>query len=180
MIFYTYLWLREDGTPYYVGKGSGKRAYRKGCPTVEVIAGFIDEPAMDRIILQGHASESDAFFAEKFFIALYGRKDLGTGCLRNLTDGGDGVSGYKATEERKLQIAEAMVGNTYNLGRRPSKSTRDKMKNSHLGQARPKSITTRERLSKSMEGNKNALGYRHTEKTKASIRATLLAKRAVA
>ena len=38
MIFYTYMWLREDGTPYYVGKGTltrskisaSKKAQQKG------------------------------------------------------------------------------------------------------------------------------------------------------
>jgi hypothetical protein len=30
---------------------------------------------------------------EKYYIRKYGRRDLGTGCLVNLTDGGEGVSG---------------------------------------------------------------------------------------
>ena len=44
--FYTYLWLRQDGTPYYVGKGKGRRGFRSQghgvhCP-----------PETSRIILQ--------------------------------------------------------------------------------------------------------------------------------
>ena len=75
--FYTYMWLREDGTPYYVGKGHGNRAFRKGSPPV------------GRILLQEFPDEESAFTAEIFLIALYGRKDKGTGILRNMTDGGE-------------------------------------------------------------------------------------------
>jgi len=82
MEFYTYLWLRDDGTPYYVGKGRDTRAFvchRKGN----------QPPARNFILIEDHESEQDAFFAEKFLISYYGRKDLGTGSLINLTDGGD-------------------------------------------------------------------------------------------
>jgi hypothetical protein len=96
--FYTYLWLREDGTPYYVGKGRGKRAFRCGAPPAE------------RVIIQYHPSERDALVAEVFFIAYYGRKDLGTGCLRNYTDGGDGVSGAIRSAETKEKISANHVG----------------------------------------------------------------------
>ena len=83
--FYTYLWLREDGTPYYVGKGKGNRGltgrkHRQKCPP------------KDRILIQEFPSEEAAFEAEKFLIACYGRLDNKTGCLSNLTDGGEGVS----------------------------------------------------------------------------------------
>jgi hypothetical protein len=84
--YYTYLYLREDGTPYYIGKGCGHRAY---------ISHQGHRPPTDRsrILIQEFPSEADALFAEMFLIAYYGRKDLGTGILRNRTDGGESNSG---------------------------------------------------------------------------------------
>jgi len=94
-MFYTYLWLREDGTPYYVGKGALKRAFRKGHPP-------------DRVITQAHPCEAEAFAVEVFLIAHYGRKDLGTGCLRNLTDGGEGHAGPSEATKEKIRKARAL------------------------------------------------------------------------
>jgi hypothetical protein len=77
-MFYTYLWLRQDGTPYYVGKGKGNRAYRKAGHTVPC--------PKDRthILMQYWESEDEAFAVEKWWIALFGRKDNSTGILRTL------------------------------------------------------------------------------------------------
>jgi hypothetical protein len=100
--FYTYIYLREDGTPYYVGKGSGKRAYwkhRKGRLAVP--------RDKNLLVIQEFPSEAEAFEAEKFLIALYGRKDNGTGILRNLTDGGEGISGLKFSEAIRHRLSAA-------------------------------------------------------------------------
>jgi hypothetical protein len=105
--FYTYAFLRKDGTPYYVGKGQGNRAFqkygRKGAPT----------PAdKSRIIfLKTGLTEKEAFKHEKYMIAVLGRKDLGTGILRNLTDGGEGPSGWVATEETRENMRKRMKKN---------------------------------------------------------------------
>jgi hypothetical protein len=94
--FYTYLWLREDGTPYYVGKGIEGRAFRKGCPP------------KDRIIFQYWPSEQDAFTAEQFLISYYGRKDIGSGILRNFTDGGEGSVGAIRSTETKKRTSDSL------------------------------------------------------------------------
>jgi hypothetical protein len=99
-MFYTYMWLREDGTPYYVGKGSGKRAYTQWMHRQ-------NPPPMGRIVFYIAKDEADAFEIEKLLIWYYGRKDLGTGCLRNLTDGGEGITGYVFSEEKCRAISEA-------------------------------------------------------------------------
>lgn len=119
-VFYTYLWLREDGTPYYVGKGKGKRAYRKGSPPIE------------RVLIQEYPSEEDTFQAEKFLISYYGRKDMSTGILINHTDGGEGQSGVP--EETRHKMAEAKRGKRgNNTGHVHSEETRLKISKANMG-----------------------------------------------
>jgi len=105
-MFYTYLWLREDGTPYYAGKGKGVRGFTSREHRVKC-------PSKDRIIIQKWPSEEDAFEAEKFLITYYGREDLGTGCLRNLTEGGENPpnhKGRKRSEETKKRMSKSRDG----------------------------------------------------------------------
>jgi hypothetical protein len=85
--YYTYAYLREDRTPYYVGKGKGTRAYRKNRVGVK--------PPKNRsriLILKKDITEEEAFKHEIYMISVFGRKDLGTGILHNKTNGGEGSS----------------------------------------------------------------------------------------
>lgn len=120
MIFYTYLWLREDGTPYYAGKGSGRRAFAT-CHNVH------RPKDISRVLMQEFLSEADALVAEQILIACYGRKNNGTGCLRNLTDGGEGVSGMAHSDAAKRKIGVPK------LGVPRTASVRHKISESHKG-----------------------------------------------
>lgn len=62
---------------------------------------------IDVKILSGFEVEQEAFDEEKRLILFYGRLDIETGCLANHTDGGDGISGRKWTDEQRAhhQIA---------------------------------------------------------------------------
>jgi hypothetical protein len=93
-IYYVYAYLRKDGTPYYIGKGKGRRHIAEHKVVVPTESTRI-------IFLAQNLNEFDAFELEKYYIQHYGRKDLGTGILRNLTDGGEGASGCIRSQEFK-------------------------------------------------------------------------------
>jgi len=76
-----------------MGNKEFKRKGRKGAKTPK------DKSRI--IFLKTGLTEEEALKHEVYMISVLGRKDLGTGILRNLTDGGDGVSGLVMSEEAK-------------------------------------------------------------------------------
>lgn len=116
-IYYVYAYLRENQTPYYIGKGKGRRAWLKdhncGLPG--------DRSRI--VILQRDLEEQLALDIEVELIKHYGRRDLGTGILHNKTDGG-----------RSPVLYGSQNGMT---GRHHSAETLRKIRNSKAGKSRP-------------------------------------------
>ena len=165
MHYYTYAYLREDKTPYYIGKGKGNREYKRSRNDIR--------PPKDKsrvIYLKQNLTEEEAFKHEIYMIAVFGRKDLGTGILRNRTDGGEGVSGRILSQESRRKISEANKGNTNCLGKTHSKESRKKMSESQKGNTKMLGKThseeTKRKMSDSSKGNTNFLGKTHSEETK--------------
>ena len=102
--YYTYAYLREDKTPYYIGKGRGKRIH---C-TQRTIKAPKDKSQI--IFLKKNLTEAEAFKHEVYMIFVLGRKDLGTGILRNRTDGGEGSSGAVRSAETRKKHSESKTG----------------------------------------------------------------------
>jgi len=164
-IYYVYAYLRKDGTPYYIGKGKNNRAYE------DHITHKPPKYKSRIVFLERNLSEIGALALERRYIKWYGRKDLSTGILRNETDGGDGISGYKHSDKTRFQISHTLKGKPSKLKGIPlSIETRRKMASSKLGVARsektcarisaankgkPKSEETRAKMSASKKGRQS-------------------------
>lgn len=118
-IYYTYLYRdpTRNNEPIYIGKGKGKRCYdhlksKKNAPLpnrIRKIKEWGVEPIIEFICKD--VDEELALLVEEEAISLYGRKDLGTGPLLNLTDGGDGVS--NVSEKTRKKLSDAGKGRIY-------------------------------------------------------------------
>ena len=189
-IYYTYAYLREDLTPYYIGMGKGRRAWDK--------RHNVSLPPKERIqIIKEGLTREEASSLEIELIATYGRKDLGTGILYNRTDGGDGAAqkgaangmyGKTHSLEARAKIREARAKQVSNWSwseeRKQAQSERFK------GRARPPRLDglsnhhsdeTKEKIRQSHLGKSKKKGFKQSEEKKRkkleSFRATMAAKK---
>ena len=167
--FYVYLHKRAtDGSVFYVGKGSGRRAWSN--KRSEHWRRIVNKSGLVVEIVQFGMREWWAFEFERDLIFYYGRDTL---C--NATDGGEGLSGYKFTDDHKLKI-----GN-YHKGKKKLPHVIEALRQANIGRKLPKEH--REKLSKIHSGRKHTeehikkaaasrMGKSHTEQGKQNIRAS--------
>ena len=122
--FYVYIYLdpRKPGKykyskykftyePLYIGKGHDKRIVyfdRKYNPLLMNKLHKMFFPIY--LMIKDNLTEEEAFTEEIKAIATIGRRDQGKGPLCNMTDGGEGNSGYTHSEGSKQKMRNAHIG----------------------------------------------------------------------
>lgn len=156
--WYVYRHIRLDtNKPFYVGIGNKKnyaRAYQTNPDRRNQIwHNIFSKTDIEIEIILDNLTKSQASEKEKEFIKLYGRKDLGTGILSNMTDGGDGIWNCKRSEETKEKLRQSKLGDKNPMfGKSPSEETKLKRNKSLLGQKRSSETKKRQSTSSISSG----------------------------
>jgi hypothetical protein len=141
-MFYTYMHTRNDTRqPFYIGKGRGQRAWASRSRN-QHWKNVVQRHGHGVELLAHWPTEKEAFEHERFLIACM--KDMGIK-LVNMTDGGEGSSGFKLPEQAKQKLR------ALHLGKRPTAEALAKMSAAHRG------------ISKT-EAHKAAIGRAHKGK----------------
>ena len=128
MLYYVYAYIRNKdsttakaGTPYYIGKGCGARAYDCCKNNRHGKNVYLPKTREHIVFLETNLTELGALALERRLIRWWGRQDIKSGILLNKTDGGDGASGAirNETTRAKLRLAH--------LGKRKSAEARKNM-----------------------------------------------------
>lgn len=169
--YYVYLHINVNKQePFYVGKGSGERAYKKGKIRSKFWLEYVNENGeYDIVILQDNLTEDEAFKVENYWICRIGRISNNNGPLINRGDGGrnnKGVNkginnpmyGKKFTLEHRNNISNSLIGlfsgeNHPNFGKKLSLETRNKISISNTGNLISDETRNKMKVNNSGEGN---------------------------
>lgn len=158
-MYYIYAYLREkDNRPYYIGKGSGNRAFSKNHNV------SVPNDRNQIVFWHQNLEENEAFNLEMFYINMFGRKDIGTGVLYNRTDGGEGPSGLQHSDEYKERLRQQALNNSGNfgggdnprLGVTLSEETKQKISKANKGRKPPQSAIDASKARKGIKNEKNS------------------------
>jgi hypothetical protein len=164
--YYVYAYIRNNGTPYYIGKGKGNRAWADH--------GRIKLPPKNRIIiLESNLTDLGACAIERRLIRWHGKKIEG-GILLNISDGGNGGSVFLSEESRK-KLSDSKKGKSYPKLTEANRKTAEKRRGIPLKQE------VKDKLSKAMQGrvmtiehkenlSKAGIGRPVSEETKEKMR----------
>lgn len=169
--FYVYMHVKcSDGVPFYVGKGKNKR-YSNHFDRNVFWKRTAKKYGVKVIIYRDGLQEWAAFELEQDIIALHGRRNIGTGSLCNLSDGGEGQSGYIPSHESNKKRSEKLKGRV--LSESHKKKIGDKNRRRKLTE------DTKKKLSDSRKGR--FAGENHplfgVKKSKESIEKTVASLR---
>jgi hypothetical protein len=184
---YVYRHIRLDkNVPFYIGIGSDsdyKRAYQlKNSRRNPIWNKIISKTDIEIEILIDNLTYEEAILKEIEFINLYGRLNINTGTLSNLTYGGEGTKGLIVKEETKNKLSQRFtgIGNPM-YGKKLSKESIEKGRLKRLGKTAwnkgKKNIYSDELLKKMSDskkgifvGEKNGMfGKKHSEQSKAKM-----------
>jgi len=175
--FYVYIYYHPTTmVPFYVGKGysdrslvhlkeaknwNGKMRKGKNAHKLNTIKSIIDQGLEPLIVRTFHTNDETQAFAEEVrLIKLFGRADLFQGSLTNLTDGGEGLAGYKHSKEQKDRMSASRTGPANGMfGKTHTPEVRERM--SKLRKGKPGTPHTEE-LKQSRIGNDNNAKRRKT------------------
>jgi hypothetical protein len=136
---YVYRHIRLDkNIPFYIGIGSDsdyRRAYEQKSSRRNVIWNKIRfKTEIEVEILIDGLTYEEAVLKEIEFINLYGRININSGTLCNLTDGGEGTKGIIVKEENKKKLSERFTGkNNPMYGKKNSQESIERARLKNLG-----------------------------------------------
>lgn len=151
--FYVYIHKKPDGTPVYVGKGHGKRAYKlhgRNPYHQSVLDKYKGQIIVE---VTNCESEQAAFELEKIYV----KQLRDQGCrLANMTDGGEGHSGFQQSQETKDKRSNRL--------KQFYASDAGKSKNQELNRhrtGRKNTDATKHKMSLAAKGKQKSLSHSH-------------------